>query len=279
MRLRPSTVLLAPFVAVVVAGCGSGEPDAIAPTVTTPAPTTEAPVTTPTTPPKPTALLPGTTGGDPVYPEPTTPTTAAPITIPTPVTAAPTTVPETSAPTSDPMGGSVPPTTEPVALQELVLSGDGIGLASLGTDADQVVQYVTSILGSNTADSGWVDPETFGFCPGSTVRRVDWGVLSLLFSDASDVATGRPHFFGWEYGRLGEIGDEPVGLHTPGGVTLGSRVVDVKGEFPDALIVEGDPELELPDQYLVDDSFSGWISGPNDDDFVTVMFGGYRCGG
>jgi len=227
----------------------------------------------------PTALLPGTTGGDPVYPEPTSPPSEPIVTVPPVVSVAPT----TEATASTMPGSSVPATgpvnTEPIAIQELVLGGAGIGSAALGTDPDAVVQYVTSLLGGNTADSGWVDPDTFGFCPGSSVRRVDWGVLSLLFADASDLATGRRHFIGWEYGRLGEIGDEPARLHTAGGVRLGSRVADVAAEFPEVSILEGDPELELPDQFYVDDSFSGWLSGVADDDFVTVMFGGFRCGG
>lgn len=276
MRRTPLTALAVILTACTAAACGSGDDDtSIAPTVATPAPTTAAPAPATTAAPVPTALMPGTTGGDPVYPEPTTPPTEAPVTVPPVVTAAPST---SAAPTTSPPP-SGPATTEPVALRELVLSGSGIGSAAVGADPDAVVQYVTSILGGNTADSGWVDPETFGFCPGNTVRRVDWGVLSLLFADASDVATGRPHFIGWEYGRLGEIGDEPAGLHTAGGLTLGRRVADVLGEFPDAAIVEGDPELELPDQFYVDDSFGGWLSGITDDDFVTVMFGGFRCGG
>ena len=36
---------------------------------------------------------------------------------------------------------------------------------------------------------------------------IDWGVLSLLFSDASTYAIDREHFIGYEYGRVGEIGD------------------------------------------------------------------------
>src|SRR5690606_18599023 len=149
--------------------CGSGDDDAIAPTVATVAASTTAPVAT-TTPPSPTALLPGTTGGDPVYPEPTAPTTEPLMTV-SPVTAAPTSTPVTTATGTAP-ASSGPPTTEPVAVQELDLAGDGVGLAKLGTSPDSVVQYVTSILGGATADSGWVDPETFGFCPGNSVRRV-----------------------------------------------------------------------------------------------------------
>ena len=122
-----------------------------------------------------------------------------------------------------------------------MLTGDGLGSAQFGADPDGVVDYVTSILGSNTADTGWVDPFAFAACEGTIARRVDWGVLSLLFTDLSPVANGRRHFIGYEYGRVGEVGDEPAGLRTPGGITLGSRVVDLLAEFPEATVNPGEP--------------------------------------
>jgi hypothetical protein len=169
-------------------------------------------------------------------------------------------------------------TTEPVAVQGLELSGEGIGSAIFGADPDGVVDYVSSFLGSNTGDTGWVDPYSFGVCEGGIARKVDWGVLSLLFSDLSRFANGRRHFMGWEYGKHGQIGDEPVGLRTAGGVTLGSRVVDLLAEFPDASVNAGDPEIEVPDNFFVSTVFYGLLTGPNLDDYITVMFGGYGCG-
>jgi hypothetical protein len=266
-----ATAALTVVVVAVLAACGGGGDDAGPSTTsgtTAPVATTVAAPPTTSGPP-PTGLLPGESGGDPTYPEATEPSLA-------PVVTSPQIATTTS---GVPAVSSAPATTEPVAVQELVLLGDGVGAAKLGTDPEGVIQYVTSILGGNTADTGWVAPDTFGFCPGNEARRVDWGVLSLLFSDASDLATGRRHFIGYEYGRIGEIGDEPAGLRTAGGVTLGSRVVDLLAEFPDATVREGDPELELPATFYVSDSFGGWLSGVGPDDFVTVIFGGFRCGG
>jgi len=264
---RFRTVLAVPVL--VLAACG-GDDDAAPPPTPSSVATSVKGTVAPTTQPPATALVPGTEGGDPLYPEPTSPTTEPVVTVPTPTA---TTTPATSS-----VPESAPPTTESVAAQALVLSGDGVGLAKLGTDPESVVQYVSSILGGSTADSGWVDPDTFGFCPGNTMRRVDWGVLSLMFSDGSELAVGRNHFVGWEYGRLGQVGDEPVGLRTAGGVTLGSPVVDVLGEFPDASLIAGDPDLDQPDQVYVDDSFVAYVSGLTDTDTVTVLFGGARCG-
>jgi hypothetical protein len=190
------------------------------------------------------------------------------------------TVSESSAQTTQPpipTTVAVTTTTEPIALQELVLTGDGLGSAQFGADPDQVVEYVTSILGSNTADTGWVDPFSFAACEGTIARRVDWGVLSLLFTDLSPVTNGRRHFIGYEYGRVGQIGDEPVGLHTPGGITLGSRVVDLLAEFPEAVVNPGEPQSKIPDNFYVSTVFYGLLTGVTPDDYVTVLFGGYGC--
>ena len=159
-----------------------------------------------------------------------------------------------------------------------MLRGDGIGSARFGAAPEGVIEYVTSILGGNTGDTGWVDPLTFAVCDGTVARRVDWGVLSLLFSDLSDVADGRRHFMGYEYGRVGELGDEPVGLRTPGGTTLGSRVVDLLADFPDAAVNPGEDDINIPPNFYVSDNFYGLVTGVDDDDVVTVVFGGYGCG-
>jgi hypothetical protein len=208
---------------------------------------------------------------------PTTTSTTSTTTTSVPDTT--TTAPETTTTTT------LPPTTtttEPLAIQELLLRGDGIGSARFGAEPEGVVDYVTSILGGNTGDTGWVDPFTFADCgaggTATVARRVDWGVLSLLFSDGSSYAIGRRHFIGFEYGRVGQIGDEPQGLRTPGGVTLGSRVVDLLAEFPEAFINEGEDDLGIPDNFYVSDVFYGILTGTAGDDVVTVMFGGYGCG-
>ncbi len=196
--------------------------------------------------------------------EPTPPPTEPPVEATTPETL-----------TTEP---PVTTTTEPLAVQELLLRGDGLGSARFGAAPDGVIEYVTSILGGNTADTGWVDPYTFADCgPATVARRVDWGVLSLIFSDLSSYADGRNHFMGWEYGRVGQIGDEPVGLRTEGGTALGSRVVDLLAEFPEAGVNEGEEDLSIPPNFYVSDNFRGLLTGTSPDDFVTVIFGGYGC--
>lgn len=194
----------------------------------------------------------------------------------------------TTPPTEPPVESTIPPTvvtepsttttTEPLAVQELLLRGDGLGSARFGAAPEGVIDYVSSILGGNTADTGWVDPYTFADCgPATVARRVDWGVLSLLFSDLSSYADGRRHFMGWEYGRVGQIGDDPVGLRTEGGTALGSRVVDLLAEFPEAGVNQGEDDLGIPPNFYVSDNFRGLLTGTSLDDFLTVIFGGYGC--
>ena len=78
------------------------------------------------------------------------------------------------------------------------------------------------------------------------MRRVEWGVLWLLFGDQSNFGSGRRHFFAWEYGLEGQIGDVPEGLRTAGLVTLGSRVVDLRAEFPDVAVNAAEDEGRSP---------------------------------
>ena len=253
-RSTPLALLLA---SALLAACSSGDDEA-GPTVPTP-------------PSSAVASLPGTSAPVTTAVATTAPPTAAPTVATAAPTAAPTAPPTTAAPTA-------PVPTEPLAIQELVLSGEGLGSAQFGADPDGVIDYVTSVLGSSTDDTGWVDPDSFAVCDGTVARRVDWGTLSLLFTDLSPIANGRRHFIGYEYGRVGEIGDDPVGLRTPGGITLGSRVVDLLAEFPDAAVNEGDAQVGIPDNFYVSNVFYGLLTGTTADDYVTVLFGGYGCG-
>src|SRR5262245_24961395 len=97
-------------------------------------------------------------GADPTAPVPSltfdvTTTVAAPSTsttlAPTSTSLAPASTVEATQPPV-PTTIAVTTTTEPIALQELILTGDGLGSAQFGADPDEVVEYVTSILGSPT---------------------------------------------------------------------------------------------------------------------------------
>jgi hypothetical protein len=162
------------------------------------------------------------------------------------------------------------------AAQELQLSGEGIGTAGFTADPDGTIDYVNSFLGPPTDDTGWIDPLSVGLCPGTELRRVSWGVLVLLFGDVSEYAEGRRHFFGYTYGEQGEIGSEPVGLQTTRGVTIGSRVIDLRAAYPAVTIA---PEDDFsPPLFVVNDNLRGFLTGVEDDATVTAIVAGGDCG-
>ena len=186
-----------------------------------------------------------------------------------------TTTSSTSTSTSTSAPSTTTSTTTPPGVQ-LVLSETGLGTAAFGAEADGVVSYVDSIIGAPTTDTGWVDPATFGACPGTELRIVTWNDLSLYFSDESIVATGRRHFMSYIYGPAFAAEINPLGLRTSNGIGVGSTVAELRGAFPTAVVNPGD-ELAGPSFFIVDGLF-GYLSGISDADVVTEFVGGFGCG-
>lgn len=212
-------------------------------------------------------------------PSDTTPVATGGADVPTtttaPVTDDSTTVPTTTtSTTSSSTTTTIPP---PLGVDELILGDGGIGTALFGAAPDGVVSYITAVLGSPTDDSGWIDPSAFYACSGTTVRRVEWGVLSLVFSDDSPLASGRAHLVSFTYGAVDRLGDEPQGLRTTAGIELGSSVADLKAAHPGVVLDEGDPSVDLPPGFFVSDGLRGLLTGVDDDDLVIVVFGGTGC--
>lgn len=188
---------------------------------------------------------------------------------------------DTSAATDAPT--TTPPTTipPPLGADELVLKSGGVGGALFGADPAGVIDYVSSILGSPTADTDWVDAAMLA-CPGTTVRRIDWGVLSLTFGDESDVSSGRAHLMAYTYGSIERFGGEPQGLLTDVALGLGATVAELREKYANVSIDSGDPDLDVPPSFFVehDDAMvSGLLSGVDDTDVVLVIFGGSGCYG
>ena len=159
----------------------------------------------------------------------------------------------------------------------LVLRETGLGDAVFGADPDEVIAYVRAILGAPTADSGWADPlSTFGVCPGTEVRGVTWGDLTLLFTDESIVTSGRQHFFTYTYGPAFSASIDPDGLTTPNGITVGSSVADLKAAFPGIVVYPGDDIVDA--SFYVNDNLTGFLTGTSDTDAIETIFGGVPCG-
>ena len=145
-----------------------------------------------------------------------------------------------------------------------------------GADADGVVQYVTSILGVPTDDSGWADPfQSFGICPGNEVRGVTWGDLQLLFSDDSVVLSGRRHFFNYVYGPPIGTSITPSGMATAKGVGIGTSIADLRAAYPDVQVY---PEEMYGPYFAVNDNLSGFLTGVTDNDEIISFIGGNGCG-
>lgn len=104
--------------------------------------------------------------------------TGLPSTVPPPTPAPTSTVAaSTTSSTSSTTTTSVPKAAK------LVVAADGLGDALFGAEPEQVISYVTAVIGPPSDDSGWIDANTdFPACPGNELRIVRWDDLRLLFS-------------------------------------------------------------------------------------------------
>ncbi|MEP7114205.1 MAG: hypothetical protein ABI862_13145 [Ilumatobacteraceae bacterium] len=161
---------------------------------------------------------------------------------------------------------------------ELVLRPNGLGDAAFGADADGVIAYVSSIIGPSTVDSGWVDPLEFGACPGTELRQVTWGDLTLLFTDISSVTSRPHHFFSYVYGpSFNPSAIAPAGLKTEAGIGIGSTFAELTGTYPSVVINSDDP-LGGGTNFSINDGLAGFLSGVEPASTVTSILGGQSCG-
>lgn len=157
-----------------------------------------------------------------------------------------------------------------------MLRSNGLGDAAFGADPEGVIAYVTSIIGSLTIDTGWVDPLSVGACAGTEMRQVSWGDLTLQFSDQSGVTSGRRHFFSYVYGPTFGPAIAPAGLKTDAGIGVGSTVAELTGTYPAAVINPGD-DFGGPN-FFINDGLVGFLTGVNPTDTVNSVLGGQGCG-
>ncbi len=205
----------------------------------------------------------------------TSTTTAAPTTA-VPTTVAPTTA--TSTTSTSTTSTTVPATTTTTIPKAavLVLRDDGLGDALFGADPEQVVSYVTANLGKPTADSGWADPfSAFGVCPGTEVRGVTWGDLTLLFSDDSPVVSGRRHFFSYLLGPPFGSTVQPAGMATSERIGVGNTVGELRFTYPDVELT--DDEIQGP-SFTLNNGINGTMTGLADDELIKFISAGPRCG-
>ena len=200
-----------------------------------------------------------TTSPDTTSPDSTTPDSTVETTT--------TTAPETTT--------TAPPPPAPVG--SLVLADDGIGPWRFGDEPEEVIAGVAAVLGTPSADTGWVGAEEL-LCSGQERRRVEWGVFRLDFGDSAQLGSADERvFLAWDYGLESMLGEEPRGLITARGVGLGARVDELVDAYPDVVLSEGEEGI-FSASFVIDANLSGLITGVADDDTVTVMSGGEICG-
>lgn len=189
-----------------------------------------------------------------------------------------TVAPATTTTTTSTTTTSTTSTTTTVAPDpELSLRDDGLGEARFGADPDSVIEYVGSIIGAPTSDSGWVAAQgQFGSCLGNEVRGVGWRDLTLMFGDASDVTSGRRHFFAYVYGPPSGAAADPPGVRTAAGISVGSTVAALRGAYPNAVVRPGDQIS--PASFSIGDRLNGILTGVTAADTVQAVSGGTGCG-
>lgn len=174
---------------------------------------------------------------------------------------------------------TLPPiSVDPVPLSALVLGTEGLGEARFGDDPTEVIAYVANLLGSPTADVGWLELDGSGLpCERVTLRQVEWGVLRLEFGSLTVTEGAEPAFLGWDYGLDGRLGEEPQGIITDAGVGLGSRIDELRAAYPTVMVYEGE-EGTFPPSFKVPGGVEGFSTGTTDTDVITVLKAGVRCG-
>jgi hypothetical protein len=160
---------------------------------------------------------------------------------------------------------------------EIVLRTDGLGAADFGDAPAETIDEMTSLLGSEPSfDSGWTDPASIGGCPGRQARAVAWGSLTLYFSDESEVASRRRHFFSYYYGENDRFDAPPTGLATVESLTVGATVAELRRAFDDVAIFPPDPSY--PATFITSNGLFGVVTGERNRDRVAVIAGGMGCG-
>jgi len=182
----------------------------------------------------------------------------------TPTTTVPETTTTTEAPTTT--TSSAATTTAAPGPTGLSLLGDGLGIMRFGVDAESAIEFLGGIFGPPADDSGWVDSfSQFGTCPGTEVRGVVYGPLTVLFGGQANDRV----FFSWDYVDQG--GGDVFGLTTPAGIGLGATAAEVSATYPAAEF--------FSDEVFGDGSrFAGLFATMDADGAVNYLNGGIGCG-
>jgi hypothetical protein len=179
----------------------------------------------------------------------------------------------TAACSGDDDGDAAPAsTTVQPAAPAIALRGDGLGVVDLGDAPDAAVAAVSGELGEPTVDSGWQPSfSTYGTCPGSEIRGVEWDGLVLLFTDGETTFGSGEHLFSWR------LTGAPPAVSTVTGLGYGATAADAEELYPGQ--VDAVPAEEPFPALLEIDAEGGPITAYLDDaDNITNLEAGTPCG-
>ena len=195
--------------------------------------------------------------------------------------AAPSTTPGAGTTSTSGGPGSTSSTTDARAQDghpEVRLRSDGLGVTAFGDMPEYTIAALRAELGRPSRDVTEPAFSSFGTCPGTSLRAVEWGGPAVLITDgatAYGIEDG-PHFFAYSYRA-----DESLGLVTQEGIGLGSTVGDLRAAFGAGVRVN-------PEQDLLGASFEvgpygpgglyGLLDGTADTNTVTQVAAGQPCG-
>ena len=172
----------------------------------------------------------------------------------------------------------------------IVLRGNGVGVFSFGAEVDEVIVGLTLRWGPPDGDSGWISApdSSFGVCPGSEVRVVEWRGFRVYFSDGPTPhgPASRAHLFTWEY-RAGDPaapqpdpgGNRPP-LATEAGISVGASVAELQRAYGDKLELFDSEEGGGPafGVQLPDGGVYGFVTSVEPAGAVRSIIGGGGCG-
>lgn len=164
----------------------------------------------------------------------------------------------------------------------VVLSRDGLGLVSIGEDADAALARLADAVGRPNTLTKWLPKQRslWGSCPGEQVRGAKWGDLWVLFGEDTALGDGR-RLFAWTLGGATAYGGS--GARTAEGIGVGSTVAELTSAYGERVRFE---EYELGARFTVapadgEDAgprtLAGVVDGLEDDDQVRTLRGGLTC--